>query len=191
MPQRGRERGRRAGSGWAVQIRPSRLFFRTLVARIGNETRHDRSHLAPAARAHHPQRRPCRRRPRCPDRGDPAPSTIARTDPLPAGTTTAATRTQAFSTDRRPAAETSPPLTGPPPSGPAAPNLHQPGRRRGQPLPHQLPDVHRAAQPRGRQLDAVIPARPSPNFSTLDSPNRHYVRPLLPGAGPTEAGRSQ
>jgi hypothetical protein len=57
------------------------------------------------------------------------------------------------------AAETSPPLTGPAPSGPAAPDLHEPGRRRGQPVPHQLPDVHRAAQPRTRQLDAVTPAR--------------------------------
>ena len=110
---------------------------------------------------------------------------------LPAGRTTAAALTQAFSTDRGRAAETSPPLTGPAPSGPAAPDLHEPGRRRGQPLPHQLPDVHRAAQPRTRQLDAVIPARPSQNFSTLDSPNRHYVRPLLPGAGPTEACRSR
>ena len=145
--------------GSPVQIRPSRLVFRTLVARIGNETRHDRSHLALAARAHHPPRRPCRRRPRCPDRGDPAPSTIARTDPRQPA------QRQQRPGPRRPApaagraAETSPPLTGPAPSGPAAPDPHQPGRRRGQPVPHQHPDVHRAAQPRTRQLDAVIPAR--------------------------------
>ena len=48
---------------------------------------------------------------------------------------------------------------GPAPSRPTAPDLHEPGRRRGQPVPHQLPRVHCAAQPRTHKLDAVIPAR--------------------------------
>jgi hypothetical protein len=37
--------------GSPVQIRPSRLVFRTLVPQIGNEISHDRSHLSPATRA--------------------------------------------------------------------------------------------------------------------------------------------
>jgi hypothetical protein len=109
---------------------------------------------------------------------------------LPAGRTTAATQTQAFSTDRGPGRRDEPTPDRPGALRAGCPDLHEPGRRRGQPVPHQLPDVHRAAQPRTRQLDAVIPARPSQNFNTLDSPNRHHVRLLLPGAGPTEACRS-
>lgn len=37
--------------GSPVQIRPSRLVFRTPYGPTGNETRHDRSHLASAGRA--------------------------------------------------------------------------------------------------------------------------------------------
>jgi hypothetical protein len=175
-----------AGSNPAVPT-----IFRTLVARIGNETRHDRSHLAPGGPGTPPTAAtmpPVIALPR--SRGPGARHHRAHRS-WPAGRTTAAARAQAFSTGRGPGRRDEPTPDRPAPSGPAAPDLHEPRRRRGQPVPHQLPDVHRAAHPRTRQPDAVIPARPSQNFSTPDPPNRHHVRPLLPGAGPTEARRSQ
>jgi hypothetical protein len=78
---------------------------------------------------------------------------------LPTGRTTAAAWTQAFSTDRGPGRRDEPTPDRPGTLRAGCPDLHEPGRRRGQPVPHPLPDVYRAAQPRTRQLDAVIPAR--------------------------------
>jgi hypothetical protein len=42
--------------------------------------------------------------------------------------------------------------------GTATVHLQKPGRRRGHPVPHQLLDVERSAQPQPRQLDARVPA---------------------------------
>jgi hypothetical protein len=53
------------GQGVASSNPAVPTVFRTLVLLIGNESSHDRSHLAPAGRAKHPRRRPpsCRRPP--------------------------------------------------------------------------------------------------------------------------------
>ena len=87
------------------------------------------------------------------------------------------------------AAKTSPPLTGPAPPRAGCPDPREPGRRRGQPVPQQPPDVHRAAQPRTRQLDAVTPGTPATSDDSSSTggghPTRHH--PPSPPRQPNHA----
>jgi hypothetical protein len=47
------------------------------------------------------------------------------------------------------------------------------------------------AQPARHRAEQPVCHAPPQNLNTLGSPNHHYARLLLPGAGPTEACRSR
>ena len=63
--------------------------------------------------------------------------------------------------------------------------VHPPTHSRPEP---PATDADRAAR---QAPDRAACHAPPQNLNTLGSPNRHYVRLLLPGAGPTEACRSR
>ncbi len=146
--------------GSPVQIRPSRLVFRTLVARIGNENRQDRSHLAPAAPGTPPTAATM-------PLGDRAATIAGTRRPAPSRARILASRhndssdpDQAFSTDRGPGRrdEPTPDRPGALRAGcPRSPRTRPPPRSAGPASASRRPPRCTAAGPAARCCDPGTP----------------------------------